>query len=164
MTDQAQPILSITIVDEAAMVALGACFAQYLADARRIYLHGDLAAGKTVFVRGLIAGLGYAGAVTSPTFALVEPYDLENRRIFHFDLYRLEDPEELEFMGLRDYLESDDLMLVEWAERGGEFLPPPDVDVIISKRQHERNVQFTANTGAGERLLEQFGRAQEARS
>ncbi|MES2821370.1 MAG: tRNA (adenosine(37)-N6)-threonylcarbamoyltransferase complex ATPase subunit type 1 TsaE [Pseudomonadota bacterium] len=126
------PEVSLYAADESAMLELGARIAQTSEGRGIIFLLGDLGAGKTTLSRGIIRGLGHVGAVKSPTFTLVEPYELGERRAFHFDLYRLADPEELEFLGIRDYFEGDALCLIEWPQRGAGFLPKPDLTITIT--------------------------------
>jgi tRNA threonylcarbamoyladenosine biosynthesis protein TsaE len=141
------------IATEKDMEALGGRFASALGRLRLINLNGPLGAGKTTLVRGLVQALGHAGSVKSPTFTLVEPYRFNGRQFYHFDLYRLQAPEELEFLGIRDYLAGPGLCVVEWAERAGGLLPAPDVDVMIQSANSGRSVQLTAHTPQGEAWL-----------
>lgn len=128
------------IHDEAAMLALGGELATRLPAGGLITLHGDLGAGKTTLVRGLLRSLGHTGTVKSPTYTLVEPYHLDGRDIYHFDLYRLADPEELEYMGFRDYLRPDALCLVEWPEKAGGLLPTANLKINIRHSGISREV------------------------
>ena len=121
-----------------------------------IYLDGDLGAGKTTFVRGFLRAAGYTGLVKSPTFTLVEEYQFEQWRAVHFDLYRLAEPEELEWMGIRDYIDGKALWFVEWPERGEGFLPDPDIRIQFSVCSDGRGVQIDPLTLGGTSLLDRI--------
>lgn len=139
-----------------AMEALGEWLAPLLKPGMVIFLRGELGAGKTTLVRGLLRAVGHTGSVKSPTYTLVEPYALAGLQIFHFDLYRLKDPEELEFLGMRDYLEGQGVCLVEWPERGAGMLPGPDIDILIESLQQGRRVRVTAHTDIGRQRLREI--------
>jgi tRNA threonylcarbamoyladenosine biosynthesis protein TsaE len=144
---------TIAAADEAAMVRLGARLGAVCEPGLVVFLQGDLGMGKTTFSRGFIQSLGHAGAVKSPTYTLVEPYQLRDLDIFHFDLYRLGDPEELEFMGIRDYFGDLSVCLVEWPERGLGALPSADLVITIEQEGQGRRLVYSAATEQGERIL-----------
>lgn len=142
--------LIVNLVGEEAMMGFGARLAAVTGAVGVIFLEGDLGAGKTTLSRGLIRGLGHVGAVKSPTFTLVEPYEIGSLRAYHFDLYRLVDPEELEYLGIRDYLEEDALCLIEWPERGAGFLPKPDMTITIRPQAQGRSLLLSPQGSRGE--------------
>ena len=141
------------LADEEATLRAGKALGEVVL-AGVIFLEGNLGMGKTTLTRGLIQGLGHQGAVKSPTYTLVEPYQLDGRQIYHFDLYRLSEPEELEYMGIRDYFDQAALCLVEWAERGEGMLPTPDLEIKLEPLEQGRKLSLSAMTAKGRELLQ----------
>lgn len=145
--------ISFFLANETETVELGRKLAAVVSAPLVIYLTGELGAGKTTFSRGLIQSLGHSGAVKSPTYTLVEPYEIGDVEIYHFDLYRLADPEELEFMGIRDYFSDRSLCIVEWPDRGYGMLPDADIHLHLSYQDNARNLKICAHSEKGEALL-----------
>lgn len=145
------------LVDEDATIAMGNKLAtlvqQKLKQGIVVYLYGDLGAGKTTLTRGFVQGMGHSGNVKSPTYTLVEPYELSNWRIYHFDLYRLADPEELEYMGIRDYFSENSCCFIEWPEKGHGLIAPADLSINIAYHGEQRNITLQAKSECGEQLL-----------
>jgi tRNA threonylcarbamoyladenosine biosynthesis protein TsaE len=125
---------------EAEMLALGKTLAPSLQPGQLIFLQGDLGAGKTTLVRGILQGLGYQGVIKSPTFTLVESYELPTLNIYHFDLYRLTSAEELAQIGFRDYLSSDAVCLIEWPKKAAGYLPTSTTTINIEFQQVGRSI------------------------
>ena len=121
----------VDITSEEQMIDVGQSFSYSLKAGDTVLLTGDLGAGKTTFVRGILKGLGYCGVVVSPTFSLVESYPLEAFTIHHFDLYRLEDNQELELIGFRDYFTKENIIIIEWPQRIMEMNIPAVYDIRI---------------------------------
>jgi tRNA threonylcarbamoyladenosine biosynthesis protein TsaE len=140
--------------DEAATLELGARIAACMQPGVRIYLQGDLGTGKTTLARGLLRALGYAGRVKSPTFTLVETYNLSSLYLYHFDFYRVKDPDEWRDAGLREAFEADAACLVEWPEKAS--LPAPDLSVHLAHAGAGRSVRLSAGTPRGSRCLDQL--------
>lgn len=141
------------IESEDKMESFGGAMAARVEGGCVIFLTGDLGAGKTTLVRGFLRALGHEGVVTSPTFTLLEPYQPGDLQVVHVDLYRLEDPDELEQLAIRDYLGEQSVLLVEWADRARGSLPDPDCEVHIAIDQNgQRTVYVESFTGMGERL------------
>jgi len=151
--------IELKLPTEQDMLAFGTGMAKLVCETCLVTLQGDLGAGKTTLVRGLLQAAGHGGAVKSPTFSLVEPYELNGYRVFHFDLYRLQDPEELEYIGIRDYLGDSALCLIEWPEKAGSLLPVADINIIIRKVNEGRSVRLETLTDRGQALFERLGLA-----
>ncbi len=141
------------IKDEAAMRAFGAQLAAVLQPGSVVFLHGELGVGKTTLVRGFLRALGFDRAVKSPTYTLVEPYLLGAQKVFHFDLYRLAEPDELEYMGIRDYFDSTTICFIEWPERGCGLLPSPVLEIHLLHQESGRAAQLSA---ADQSLIKQI--------
>jgi len=142
------------LADEGQQIALAKEVAQHLSSSFVMLLSGDLGVGKTTFARGFIQASGFDGVVKSPTYTLVEPYPISHNRLcYHFDLYRLAEPEELEFIGARDYFNDNDVCLVEWPEKADGFLPPADWICTFSHAEEGRNLVISALTDKGKKLM-----------
>lgn len=139
---------------EAATVAAGEQLGAIATPGSVWFLEGDLGAGKTTFCRGFLRAFGHSGAVKSPTYTLVEPYELARGLIYHFDLYRLGDPEELEYMGIRDYFSENSICLIEWPQRGRGILPAPDIRVRIETSGLGRALHLASDTALGEQMIQ----------
>jgi len=157
--DEPAAPLERQLPDEAATAALADRLAGALAPGMVVWLSGGLGAGKTTLVRGLLRSLGYNGRVRSPTFTLLEPYNLPRFSVYHFDFYRLSSDNEWRDAGFGDYLGGSGVCLVEWPERAGAGLPPPDLALTLAFRPGEvegssaRTVRLEAGSDAGRRCL-----------
>jgi tRNA threonylcarbamoyladenosine biosynthesis protein TsaE len=132
--------MEITLVDESETELFGAELWRMLPKKCLVFLNGELGAGKTTLTRAVLRAAGYKTAVKSPTYTLVEEYELASGMFFHFDLYRLKDPVELEWIGVRDYLEQQSLCFIEWPDMGKGFLPEPDISITLETEGDGRKV------------------------
>jgi tRNA threonylcarbamoyladenosine biosynthesis protein TsaE len=149
--------LSVYLSDESATVAFGRRLAELLAPPLCVHLNGTLGSGKTTLVRSILRGRGEAGPVPSPTYTLVEVYQVLGVEVQHFDLYRLEDPEELELIGIRDYLARSALRFFEWPDKGGWALPAADLLFELRTRGEGRTLEISANSHPGTLILPKIG-------
>ncbi len=138
------------------MEAFGATLSDFIDKDILITLSGNLGAGKTTLTRGFMHAIGHKGAVKSPTYALVEPYNINGKSIMHFDLYRLSDPEELEFLGFRDYLDGSAVCLIEWPEKAIGFLPQADLAISIDVVKNGRQIHWQSFTEKGALIDQQL--------
>ena len=149
-TDSVERLLE----SEQELEALAAQFAKNSNRDLVIFLQGDLGAGKTTFARGFLRGCGVEGIVKSPTYTLVEPYQLDDEKMcYHFDLYRLANGEELEFTGARDYFDGHSTCLVEWPEKADGFLPKPDINCLLEYHQQGRKASFSGLSDKGKEVM-----------
>lgn len=158
MTALAQ--LSLFLHDEAETIAIGQKLGTAMAKGGVIFLTGTLGAGKTTLTRGILQSFGHTGAVKSPTYTLVEPYEFTHTAngaqqvVYHFDLYRLADPEELEYMGIREYFDGQALCVVEWPNKGKGFLPKADVILTLTPENEGRALLLHAGSASGKLIIE----------
>lgn len=152
--DNSRTILELA--DENATLALARRISAHLKPGMVIYLHGDLGAGKTTLVRGVLNALGYSGRVKSPTYTLLEPYQVAGLDLRHFDLYRLHNEDEWESAGFRDEFDGRNIFLIEWPEKALGLIPLADVEIDIKILPGGRKVEIHANTKMGKQCLEQL--------
>jgi tRNA threonylcarbamoyladenosine biosynthesis protein TsaE len=145
--------LDINLPDAPATERLGAALAPGVSPGTVLHLRGELGSGKTTLARGLLRALGCPGRIKSPTYTLVEPYELSSLHFYHFDFYRLRDASEWLSSGLREYFNAGSVCLVEWPERAGPSLPRPDLEIRLSHAGESRRARLEAFTPAGERWL-----------
>lgn len=146
--------MRVYVSDQAATEAFGAQLAQAFAGSGAlVFLHGPLGAGKTTLVRGLLRAYGHSGAVRSPTYTLIEEYHLPTATVLHLDLYRLGSAEELDYLGLREQLNGQTLVLIEWPERGTGWLPSADLGVCLDYADSGRQIELQAHSALGESVI-----------
>jgi len=153
-TGSGRPAWIWRVVDEEAVAKLAQHFARAMQTPCVVYLKGDLGAGKTTFARAYIHSLGFVGYVKSPSYGLLETYDAGGQKILHLDLYRIEDPEELEFLAIRDLFDAHSVLLVEWPDRGEKYLPAPDLVLEFSEKDEVRFISCKQASARGSKLLE----------
>lgn len=147
----------IYIPDESSQLAIGQALAKACKNQGAfIYLCGELGAGKTTLVRGFLQGLGYQKRVKSPTYTLVEPYEVAGRQIYHFDFYRISEQTELEYLGLEEYFISNNICLVEWPDYFMDSLPVPDILIFLTADKQGRQMQVQSQTTRGAVIMENF--------
>lgn len=145
--------LELELQGESQQERFGGVLAEICPASCIIHLQGDLGTGKTTLVRGFLRGLGYRGNVKSPTYTLLEPYELKGRTCYHFDLYRLADPDELEYLGIQDLLSEDAILLVEWPEQGTGMLPDADLHIQLWHAGKARRLLISGVTDIGTSIL-----------
>lgn len=145
--------LCVCLADDQETVAWGRNLGQALTGGGIVFLNGPLGAGKTTLSRGILRSYGFEGAVKSPTYTIIEPYELPSINIYHFDLYRLVDPDEWEYLGFDDYFSAQSVCLVEWPSHGEGWLPACDVNVTLELQGEGRRLSITANSPSGEAIV-----------
>ena len=147
------PTVTLHLADEAATLALATALAGTLAPGMVLRLEGDLGAGKTTFVRGILRALGDAGPVRSPTYTLVELHTVSGLNLYHFDFYRFNQAEDFLDAGLEEYFGTDGICLVEWPDRAGPYLPPADLRIGLSVLASGRSARVEAISPRGEQCV-----------
>ena len=147
------PTLKTTLENEAETLDLGGALAPCLEPGLTIYLRGELGAGKTTLVRGILRGLGHEGPVKSPTYTLVEVYEISRLHLHHFDFYRFHEPREWIDAGFRESFDGRNVTIIEWPEKAGALLPSADVEIAFEFLDEGRDVTLVSNTIAGQKCL-----------
>jgi tRNA threonylcarbamoyladenosine biosynthesis protein TsaE len=160
-THHSNSSLTFFLANEADTLALGKKIAAILQPGLIVFLNGNLGAGKTTLVRGILHGLGHQQAVKSPTYNLVEIYNFSRLYLYHFDFYRFNDPYEWEEAGFREYFNAYSICLIEWPEKASGLLPEADITINLQILESGRNVTIFADTGAGEQCLHQWPKQEE---
>jgi tRNA threonylcarbamoyladenosine biosynthesis protein TsaE len=145
--------LHLVLPTESDMLAFAARLASIIKPGSVLFLYGELGAGKTTFTRGFLRGLGFQDKVKSPTYTLVEPYQVGDYQVFHFDLYRLTKATELQHIGIEEYFSPHSICLIEWPEKGLPFLPQPDLACYIAFAAAGRDIHLKAHSALGQALL-----------
>jgi tRNA threonylcarbamoyladenosine biosynthesis protein TsaE len=148
--------LAKLVPDEQHMLDFGTALASVCGTTAVIFLQGNLGVGKTTLARGFLRGLGYAGKVKSPTYTIVEPYDIKNQKLYHFDFYRIQGAQELEYLGIQDYLIPEAIALIEWPEHGVGLLPGADLICWIDFHLTARQLRLEAHSNHGHDILRDF--------
>ena len=149
-------MIKFELTNEKEMLGLGTMLAHLLNGEGVIHLHGGLGAGKTTLCRGILRAMGHLGAVKSPTFTLVEPYKISTSEVYHFDLYRMVDPDELEYIGIDEYFGKNKLCLIEWPEKALGYLPQHDLEITIDVLSEKRIIEVSSNSQSGEKICTQL--------
>ena len=149
-------MIKFELKSEKEMLGLGATLAPLLKGEGVIHLSGGLGAGKTTLCRGILRAMGHSGAVKSPTFTLVEPYQISGSEVYHFDLYRLADPGELEYVGIDEYFGKNKLCLIEWPEKAIGSLPKHDLEITIDVLGEKRIIDIRSNSQSGDKICTQL--------
>lgn len=150
--------MKLILKDESATLAFGARLYHAIKAGCQIHLSGDLGVGKTTLVRGFLRASGYEGAVKSPTYTLVEEYQLGEQAVVHFDLYRLADEEELEWMGIRDYMNPEVICFIEWPQRAPSLCALVDLSITITASGMQRQLEIVAESAKGESFFVNIGK------
>ena len=155
-------MIKFELKSEKEMLGLGGMLAILLHGEGVIHLSGGLGAGKTTLCRGILRAMGHSGAVKSPTFTLVEPYQISDSEVYHFDLYRLADPSELDYIGIDEYFGKNKLCLIEWPEKAEGYLPQQDLEINIDVLGEKRIIDVRANSQSGEKICTQLTELDES--
>ncbi len=157
--------ITFTLTSEENTQELGKILAPHLQPPLLCFFQGELGAGKTSLIRAILRAKNVSGSIKSPSYTLIEPYEIGNHMIYHMDLYRLASADELEWLGIRDYLHENAICLIEWPERGGKSLPQPDLMLTLHYLDEGREITISSQSLPGDTIIKQcmkdYGRDKE---